>query len=282
MLDILIDVGLDSIKLIPFLFVTYLIMEYLEHKTSDKTKMQIKKSGKWGPVIGGVLGAFPQCGFSVSATNLYVGRIISLGTLIAVYLSTSDEMIPVFLSQSVPVEIILKLLGIKIVIGMIAGICIDFIFQKKNNEYKDEISEICDHEHCHCEEGIVKSALKHTTSITLFIFVIGLVLDTLINLVGEENISNLILNRPILGPVIASIVGLIPNCAASVIIAELYIARMITDGTMIAGLLVSAGVGLLVLFRMNKNVKENLKIVALLYSIGVICGIILELFQFSL
>lgn len=282
LLDILKDATIDSVKLIPFLFVTYLIMEYLEHKTSDKTKTQIKESGKWGPIIGGFLGAFPQCGFSVSATNLYVGRIISLGTLIAVYLSTSDEMIPVFLLEAVPINIILKLLGIKILISIIAGVFIDLIFQKTKNINKTEISEICEHENCHCDDGIVKSAFKHTVSITLFIFVIGVFLDALISLVGEENISNLILNRPVLGPIIASLVGLIPNCAASVIIAELYIAGMIADGTMIAGLLVSAGVGLLVLLRMNKNIKENLKIIALLYSIGVICGIVLELIGFTL
>ena len=282
MLDILMDAIIDSIKLVPFLFVTYLIMEYLEHKTSDKNKDHIKKSGKWGPVIGGLLGEFPQCGFSVSATNLYVGRIISLGTLIAVYLSTSDEMIPVFLSEAVPLNIIFKLLGIKIVISIIAGIGIDLIYKKSNVEYKDEIAEICDHEHCHCEEGIVKSAIKHTVSITLFIFVISLILDGLINIVGEDKISNLVLNNPIFGPVIASLVGLIPNCAASVIIAELYIGGMIGSGTMVAGLLVSAGVGLLVLFKMNNNLKENLKIVAILYSIGVIVGVILELFGFVL
>ena len=282
MLDILMDAIMDSIKLVPFLFVTYLIMEYLEHKTSDKSKKQIKKSGKWGPVIGGLLGAFPQCGFSVSATNLYVGRIVSLGTLIAVYLSTSDEMIPVFLSESVPLNVILKLLGIKILISIIAGTLIDLIYKKTRGEYKQEIAEICDHEHCHCEEGIIKSALRHTASITVFIFIISFILDGLISIVGGENISNIVLNKPVLGPVIASLVGLIPNCAASVIIAELYIGGMIGSGTMVAGLLVSAGVGLLVLFKMNNNIKENLKIVGILYLIGVIFGIVLELIGFSL
>lgn len=283
LLDILMDAVIDSIKLVPFLFVTYLIMEYLEHKTSNKSKKSIKKSGKWGPVVGGLLGAFPQCGFSVSATNLYVGRIISLGTLIAVYLSTSDEMIPVFLSEAVPLSVIFKLLGIKVIISIIVGICIDLILRKSNDEeYQKEIAEICDHEHCHCEEGIVKSALRHTASITLFIFLISLILDGLISVVGDENISNLILNKPVLGPIVASLVGLIPNCAASVIIAELYIGGMIGSGTMVAGLLVSAGVGLLVLFKMNNNIKENLKIVGILYSVGVIFGIVLELIGFAL
>ena len=267
----------DCIKIIPFLFVTYLIMEYLEHKTSDKHKEHMKKSGRLGPVIGGLLGAVPQCGFSVSATNLYVGRVITLGTLISVYLSTSDEMVPVFLAGAVPVTVILKVIGIKVLIGMIAGIIIDFIWQKSLDE-PNEISHMCEHDNCHCEkDGIVKSAIKHTVSISIFIFVITLIFNGIIEFAGEENISNLILNKPVLGPVLAGAVGLIPNCASSVIIAQLYIDKLISAGTMIAGLLVGAGVGLLVLVKENNSAKENLKIISLLYGIGVICGIILEL-----
>lgn len=281
MLDILKDAIIDSVKLIPFLFITYLIMEYLEHKTSNKNKEHIKKSGKLGPVIGSSLGAFPQCGFSVSATNLYVGRVISLGTLIAVYLSTSDEMIPVFLSEMVPIYTIAKVLVIKVIVGIVAGILIDLIFSK-NLEEENHIHDMCEHDKCNCENGILKSSIKHTVSITLFIFIITLILDGVIAIVGEENISNLILNRPILGPIVSGIIGLIPNCAASVIIAELYIGNMISCGTMISGLLVGAGVGLLVLFKENSNVKENLKIITILYTIGVICGIILEFSGFTL
>ena len=273
-LDVLQEAFIDSIKLIPFLFITYLIMEYLEHKTSAKTKSHIKKAGKMGPVIGSILGGFPQCGFSVSATNLYVGRVISLGTLIAVYLSTSDEMIPVFLSQAVPVSIILKVLGIKVLIGILCGILIDLIFKNKYEE--NNIKHMCEHDHCDCEHGIVKSAIKHTVNITFYIFIISLIVNTLINLVGRDTISSFVLNRPVLGPVIAGIVGLIPNCAASVIIAQLYIDKVISTGTMIAGLLVGAGVGLLVLIKENDDIKENIKIVSLLYSIGVIFGIIFE------
>ena len=280
MLDILKDAILDSVKLVPFLFVTYLIMEYLEHKTSDKHKEHMKKSGKLGPVIGALLGAFPQCGFSVSATNLYVGRVITLGTLIAVYLSTSDEMIPVFLAENVGADVILKVLGIKILIGMFVGIILDLICQKEAQE--NEISHLCEHAHCHCEEGVVKSSLKHTANITIFIFIISLILNGLIAWVGEETISNLILNKPILGPVISGLVGLIPNCAASVMIAELYIGQMISSGTMIAGLLVGAGVGLLVLVKENRNKKENIKIISILYFTGVIFGIILELLGLTL
>lgn len=281
MLHILEHAFKDSVKLIPFLFVTYLVMEYLEHKTSNQNKEKMKKSGKWGPVIGSLLGAFPQCGFSVSATNLYVGRVISLGTLIAVYLSTSDEMIPVFLSESVPFSVIFKVLGIKVLIGIIAGIIIDLIW-RKNLEIENEISNMCEHDHCHCEQGIIKSSIRHTASITLFIFIITLIVNSLISVVGEETISNFILNKPVLGPIICGFVGLIPNCASSVIIAELYIKQMISAGTMIAGLLVGAGVGLLVLFKENNNIKENLKVISLLYVIGVVCGIILELLGVTL
>lgn len=238
MLDILIDSIIDSVKLIPFLLITYLIMEYLEHKTSDKHRKRIQKSGKMGPVIGGFLGAFPQCGFSVSATNLYVGRVISLGTLLAVYLSTSDEMIPVFLSEAVSVSVIFKILGIKIIIGVAMGFLIDLIFQRKQSE--NEIKVMCEHDKCHCEDGIIKSSVRHTIHITLFIFVITLILNWLIFQVGEETISHLILNQPILGPVIAGLVGLIPNCAASVILAELYIGGMLSAGSLIAGLLVGS------------------------------------------
>ena len=231
--------------------------------------------------MGSLLGAFPQCGFSVSATNLYVGRVITLGTLISVYLSTSDEMIPVFLSEGVPFTVIFKVLGIKVLIGMTAGILIDLIWSKKESE-ENEISHMCEHAHCHCEKGVFKSAIKHTVSITTFIFIINVILNGLIMLVGEENISNLILNKPVLGPVVSGFVGLIPNCASSVIIAELYIDGMISAGTMIAGLLVGAGVGLLVLFKENRDIKDSLKATGLLYGIGVVFGIVLELINLTL
>ncbi len=274
MLDILKDAILDSIKLIPFLLVTYLIMEYLEHKTSEKHTRHIQKSGKMGPVIGSLLGAFPQCGFSVSATNLFVGRVISLGTLIAVYLSTSDEMIPVFLAENVGIDVIFKVVGIKIMIGMVVGIVLDLVFQTVHQQ--NEIAHMCEHDHCHCEEGIVKSAVRHTVNISLFIFVITFILNSLIAVIGEDTISHFILNKPILGPMISGLIGLIPNCASSVMIAQLYISQMLSAGAMIAGLLVGAGVGLLVLIKENRNTKENLKIILILYLAGVIFGILLE------
>ena len=278
-LEILQDTAIDSIKLIPFLFVTYLIMEYIEHKTSKKKKEKIKKSGKYGPILGGIVGIFPQCGFSVSATNLYAARVITLGTLMSVYLATSDEMLPILISEAMPISTILTILGIKLFIAILAGIIIDVVIRKiKKEKIEDEkIQEICDHEHCHCEKGIFSSAIKHTVNIFIYIIVTTLIINFLIHLIGEENIINIISKNIILGPIISGIVGLIPNCASSVIITELYVENIITMPILISGLLVNAGVGILVLFRTNKNVKQNVKIVSLLYVIGVICGLLLEI-----
>ena len=278
MLEVVKDTLIDSIKLLPFLFITYLIMEYIEHRTSNKAKETIKKSGKFGPFIGSLLGIVPQCGFSVSATNLYAGRVITLGTLIAVYLSTSDEMLPIMLSEAVPISTILIILGIKFAIGIIAGFLIDLVLRiLKKNQEEEKIVDICEKEHCHCENGILKSAIHHTVHIFLFILAITFVLNVIIYFIGEENISGFLANQPVLGPVISSLIGLIPNCASSVIITEMYLENVINVGTLIAGLLVNAGVGLVVLFKTNKGIKENIKIVGVLYAIGLISGIIIQL-----
>ncbi len=287
MIEIIKETLIDAIKLLPFLFITYLIMEYIEHRMGNRTKNVIKKSGKWGPVFGGILGIFPQCGFSVSATNLYAGRVITLGTLIAVYLSTSDEMLPIFLSEAVSPLIILKILSIKLIIGVISGIIIDLIIslinknkgKKGNNaELNNEIGHICEEEHCHCNEnGIIKSAILHTLNILIFIIIVTFVINLLVYFIGEDTIASWILNKPLIGPMIASLIGLIPNCAASVIITNMYLENVITLGSMMSGLLTGAGVGLAVLFKTNNRVKENIVIIALMYLIGVISGIIIEL-----
>ena len=282
MLHVLTDTLIDSMKLFPFLLLTYIAMEYLEHRTSSKSRDLVRKSGKFGPVIGGVLGAFPQCGFSAAASNLYAGRVITLGTLISIYLSTSDEMIPVFISQNVSLSIILSIVGIKIVIGMIAGFIIDLTMRKsaKAIEINEKISEICEHEHCHCEQGIVRSALKHTLIIMIYIVLISFALNSLIFFVGQENLGHIILNQPILGNMIAGFVGLIPNCAASVVITQLYLQGIMSTGAMLAGLLSAAGVGFLVLFKVNYDMKENIRIVAIVYGISVMTGIFIDLIGF--
>ena len=284
MWDAILDSLIDTVKLIPFFLITYIIMEFIEHKTSHKTKDAIKKSGHFGPLIGGILGVVPQCGFSAAASSLYSARIITLGTLIAVFLSTSDEMLPILISEAVDVRIILSILGIKLVIAVIVGFIIDLFFRKKfeTSEDEPEIKDLCEHEHCHCEHGIFKSALKHTINITLYIFIISLVLNIIIYFIGENNLAHILNSTPIIGPIIASLVGLIPNCASSVIITQLYLSKVLNFATMIAGLLVNTGVGLLILFRTNKDLKENIKITVLLFAIGVIFGIIFDLIGFNI
>lgn len=281
MVEIFQDAIIDTIKLLPFLFITYIIMEYIEHKMTNKSKQTIKKSGKFGPIVGSLVGVLPQCGFSASATNLYATRVISLGTLIAVYLSTSDEMIPIFISESMPFSLIVKIIIIKLIIGIIFGFLIDFVIsiKHKGNLENEKIEDLCEHEHCHCEEkGILKSAFKHTLNITIYIFLITVIINFAVYLIGEENISNFIAKNIFLGPLIVSLIGLIPNCVASVIITNLYIENIINISCLISGLLTGAGVGLLILFKSNKNLKENIAIVCLLYLIGVLSGIFLQFF----
>lgn len=270
---------IDTLKLVPFLFLTYLLMEFIEHRTSDKVKKVIHKSGKLGPLFGGLLGAVPQCGFSASAAGLYAGRVISLGTLIAIFLSTSDEMLPILISKAVDVRVILQILGVKVIVGMIAGFLIDFVMHrgKKLQDEPMKIHDMCEHGHCHCEKSIWKSALKHTLQIVFFLLIVNLVLNGAIEFVGEESLANLFFAKPVVGELLAGLVGLIPNCASSVVITQLYLENVIGYGAMMSGLLVGSGVGILVLFRANESVKENLKILALLYAIGVGCGMILGL-----
>lgn len=274
MTDAVLDALLDTVKLIPFLFLTYLIMEYLEHKTGEGVRELIKKAGRFGPVIGGTLGIVPQCGFSAAASNLYAGRMITLGTLMAVYLSTSDEMLPVLISEQAPAEVILKFLLAKAVIGCLAGAAIDFLLRGRRQEERNHIHDICEHEHCHCEQGIFRSALSHTAKISLFIFLIGLALNIALYFAGEGALSGMVLNHRILGPVLAGLVGLIPNCAGSVAITQLYLQGALETGGAMAGLLTGSGVGLMVLFRVNHDRKESLKILGLLYGIGVFAGIL--------
>ena len=288
--EVALDALIDSVKLLPFLFITYLAMEYLEHKTSDKSNQLVERSGKIGPLYGSLLGIVPQCGFSAAATNLYAGRVITLGTLIAIYLSTSDEMLPILISEKVSILLILKILFVKVVIGMIAGFAIDFIHQKflrfthmKDPHHLPDIHHMCEHEHCHCDEkGIFPSALKHTVEIFVYILVISFLLNMVIAYIGEDTLSSFILNRPVIGELAAGLIGLIPNCAASVVITQLYLEGLLSAGPMMAGLLVSAGVGLLVLFKVNDHPRENLKILGLLYAIGVVSGLLIELFGITL
>lgn len=276
MKEVILDTIVDSLKLIPFLLVAFLIIELLEHKLNNKTKNILTKSKKIGPIIGSLLGVIPQCGFSVMATNLYITRIITLGTLISIYLSTSDEMLIIMISEKVEISLILKILLIKIFFGIVYGLIIDKIINKKKKD-KETNYELCDEEHCDCNHSILLSAIKHTLHITLFIFIITLIINTIFTLLGDNYLSKILLNNSILSPFITSLIGLIPNCAASVILTELYLNSTISLGALIGGLLTSSGSSLLVLIKNNKNQKENLSIILLLYALGVLSGIIIEL-----
>ncbi|MCM1173523.1 MAG: arsenic efflux protein [Blautia sp.] len=278
MLDIILDTLSDSIKLLPFLFLTYLIMEYLEHRAGSRMQNAVQKSGGWGPVIGGVLGAFPQCGFSAAASNLYAGRVITLGTLLSIYLSTSDEMLPVLISENAGIGMILKITCAKILIGMTAGLIIDAAGRLRRKEAEElRIERLCERHHCHCENGILKSALHHTAEIFLYLLLISFILNMLLGVIGEDFLANLLLNRPVIGELAAGLIGMIPNCAASVVITQLYLKGILNAGAMMSGLLSGAGAGVLVLLRVNDRRKENAGILALLYGVGVLTGLIVEL-----
>ncbi|HKM33231.1 MAG TPA: putative manganese transporter [Lachnospiraceae bacterium] len=284
MFDVILDTVIDCLKLLPFLFLTYLVMEYLEHKTAGKVQRVIQKGGHLGPLFGGVLGVVPQCGFSAAASNLYAGRVITLGTLIAIYLSTSDEMLPILISEADKVGVggILKILALKAVIGIIAGFIIDLLIRTKE-DHGNHIHEICEHDHCHCAgSGIFKSALIHTGQIAGFILLVSFALNVILYFLGGDALKSLLLNKPVIGVLLAGLVGLIPNCAASVVLTQLYVEGAMSFAACMSGLLVGAGIGLLVLFRANRNKKENIMIVVLLYIIGVCAGLLMELLGFSI
>lgn len=268
----------DSVKLLPFLFITYFLMEELEHHTGSKTQSRIRNAGKFGPLWGGLLGMMPQCGFSAAASSLYAGRVITVGTLLAVFLSTSDEMLPIFISAAVPAVTIAKILAAKVVIAVVSGFVVEAVYVNllKKKEKDMDIHIVCEEEHCKCEDGALKSACKHTVKIFVYILLITFVLTLGIEIIGEENLAVVFQNMPVVGELIAALVGLIPNCASSVVITELYLSGIIGAGAMMSGLLVNAGVGLLILFRLNRDWKQNAGIVAALYALGVFWGALIE------
>lgn len=268
----------DSVKLLPFLFITYFLMEELEHHTGSKTQSRIRNAGKFGPLWGGLLGVMPQCGFSAAASSLYAGRVITVGTLLAVFLSTSDEMLPIFISAAVPAATIVKILAAKVVIAVVSGFVVEAVYVNllKKKEKDMDIHIVCEEEHCKCEDGALKSACKHTVKIFVYILLITFVLTLGIEIIGEENLAVVFQNMPVVGELIAALVGLIPNCASSVVITELYLSGIIGAGAMMSGLLVNAGVGLLILFRLNRDWKQNAGIVAALYALGVFWGVLIE------
>ena len=263
----------DNVVLILFLFLTYVVMEYLEHKAGGHANELIKKAGAAGPFFGAILGIVPQCGFAAAASNLYAGRVISMGTLVAIFLATSDEVLPILLANPGALSVIWMVFGLKIVVGAVSGLVIDRLCPVKEDH--DHIHEMCEDEHCHCEDGVLRSALTHTLRIAVFILLVSFALNLVMHTVGEEALGNLVLNRPIVGPVVAAFIGLIPNCASSVVLTQLYVKGAMGFGALMSGLFANAGVGLLVLFRVNHDRRENIRIMSLLVSIGIVAGIVM-------
>ena len=281
-LESLLDTIKDTVTLIPFLFITYLVMEWLERKTEDQSVAVLSRIGKFGPVFGAGVGIIPQCGFSAAAASLYSGGVISVGTLLAVFLSTSDEMVPIFLSASVSPAVIGKLLLTKFLIAMITGLFADFLIRVIHYTFRTHkhIHDLCEQDECGCEDeegGIFHSAFVHTAKITVFIFIVSLAISLLVGFLGEEAIAAFLTGIPVLGVFLSGLIGLIPNCAASVVITQLYLKGMLTPGQLLAGLLVSAGVGILVLIRTNRHQAENARVIAALYASGVAWGLLIDL-----
>ena len=355
---------IDTLKLVPFLFVTYLAMEALEHYASSKSIAAVRRAGTAGPVIGALLGVVPQCGFSAAAATLYSARVITLGTLFAVFLSTSDEMLPIMIAAHAPAWFIAEVLAIKALCGLIAGFAIDVVLRLRHHAVEAmRIRDLCERDHCGCDDesdapsalfdtrrehgegaadraydsdgglsreeergaelacasderherdrahnydrghdhsrdhvhahnhshghahgfgAIAKSSLVHALQVTLFIFLVSLALEIVIDGVGEDALASFISANSNLSVVVSAIVGLIPNCAASVVLTELYLEGALSTGAMLAGLLVSAGVGLLVLFRANRPMHENFLIAAGLVACGVVFGFIVGVFGIAL
>ena len=277
----LLDTIKDTLRLVPFLFLTYLAMEWLERKTEDQSVELLSRIGKFGHLAGAGIGLIPQCGFSAAAASLYSGGVITAGTLLAVFLSTSDEMLPIFISSSVGAATIGRILAAKFAIALVSGIAVDLIAKLAHHRSETKhIHDLCEREHCGCgdEEGsILRSALVHTLKITGFIFVISLALSLFMEFLGEDAAASLLTGAPLAGTVVTAVIGLIPNCAASVLITQMYLEGLLTSGQLMSGLLVSAGVGLLVLVRTNNKAKENAKVIGTLLVLGIAWGVIIDI-----
>lgn len=280
--EVLPDSLIDALKVIPFLFLTYLMMEFIEHKASGSTVNVLKKAGGLGPVIGATFGILPQCAFSAVASNLYTGRIITLGTLISVFLSTSDEMLPMMLSDGITASVIFPILGYKLFVGLLVGVAIDLTMRlMKRRTPEINIDEICENDNCHCERGIFYSALHHTVKITVFILAVTLIINSLMLFADAEKIAEAVRGFPVLSHFISALVGLIPGCAGSVAITSLGLHGMISIGTMLSGLFSGSGVGILILLKQNKHPKENLTVIFILIISAVLFGALADLIGFD-
>ena len=294
--DVVLDAVIDTARLLPFLYVTYLIMEALEQLADEKTVSLVARAGAAGPAVGGILGVLPQCGFSAAAATLYAAGVVTMGTVVSTMLSTSDEMVPIFLAHGDAAGVMVKVIVLKMVLGIIVGFAIDFITRSKGMPSSDpKICELCeaegcgcghdhahhDHEHGH-EHGhsasravsVLKAALHHSIQVAAFIFAVSLVLGFVMETVGEEPLAALSADHPVRATVLCALVGLIPNCASSVAVSELYLSGAIGAGPLTAGLLSASGVGMLVLWRTNRDVRQNAIITGAILVTGICAGLI--------
>ncbi len=327
-LEILADATNDSLVLVPFLFVTYLVLESLEHAAGARVAAVVRKAGSAGPVVGGILGVLPQCGFSAIGATLFAGRVVTLGTLLAVFLSTSDEMLPLLVAEQVDLGLVGRILAAKASIGIVVGLVADAILRlvahrshahgadslvdglSEAGSGVGHIHELCERDHCHCADdeevehahgahdhgqgrsrahdhaghehahgtadmlgSVVRGAVSHTVQVTVFIFVITLVLSGLLDTLGEGAIASILGSNAVVATFVSALVGLIPNCAASIVITQLYLEGALGLGPMMAGTLVAGGAGFLVLFRTNRSARENVCVLAILLAVGIVSGL---------
>jgi hypothetical protein len=282
--ELFLDALIDSAKMIPFLLIIYFLVELFERKFGGRIEHTLEKTAKAGPLLGALFGCVPQCGFSVVAASLYTRRIITAGTLLAVFLSTSDEAIPVLLSAPDQAKTVGLLIGIKLVIALVAGLLIDRLIRRREPAAVEPAPEShvhgCCHHHVAEPSGyrqLLLHPLIHTAKIFVFIFLVTLGLNSLIAGVGEENLGNVLLRESLFQPFLASLIGLIPNCAASVAIAGAFLKGGLSFGSTISGLCCSGGLGLLVLLRENHDLKDTLRIIGLLVLISTLIGSAIQL-----
>ena len=279
-MDILVDALYETLSLFPYLYFTYLLMEALEHQLQRRSMIYIRRAKQYGSIVGGLLGIIPQCGFSIAAANLYATGLITLGALIAVFLSTSDEMLPLLISGNISGGLISEILFIKVLFGIVAGLAVDKWLPEKFIKHKNnvDIEAFCRKEKCKCDdkENIWLSAFRHTEKILVFIFIFSLIFNTIFTFGGKDTITDALGSLPFLSILIAALVGLIPSCYPSVLLTQLYLSGAIGVGAMMAGTLSNAGLGFLVLYRVNANKDESAKILLLMFGLGVLFGIISE------
>lgn len=265
----------ETLRLLPFLFVAYLLMEYLERHAAGKMEGLLRAIGPAGPLVGALLGCVPQCGFSTTASNLYAAGLITRGTLLAVFLSTSDEALPLLLGQSNAAAEIGRLLLCKVVIGLVVGFVMDAILRKWGKPR--DLADLCEHCGCHEHESLLRPVLWHTLHIGLFCLILNFCLHLGFDLLGQERLAALLLADTWAQPLLAALIGLVPNCAASVMLTQLYLNGVISFASVLAGLCAGAGVGLAVLLRVNGSKKENVQITATLYLVSALVGLAVQM-----